>query len=90
VPGATLTEDDVTAYCRRELAAYKVPKEALSRHPVKTERGQDLAQGLACDPINEHRERDRQPTPADKMKSIVGTERLRAGYYGALPFALEC
>ena len=27
VPGATLTEDDVIAYCRRELAAYKVPKE---------------------------------------------------------------
>jgi long-chain acyl-CoA synthetase len=26
-PGATLTEDDVIAYCRRELAAYKVPKE---------------------------------------------------------------
>ena len=27
VPGATLTEDDVIAHCRRELAAYKVPKE---------------------------------------------------------------
>jgi long-chain acyl-CoA synthetase len=27
VPGATLTEDDVIAYCRRELAAYKVPKD---------------------------------------------------------------
>jgi len=27
VPGTTLTEDDVIAYCRRELAAYKVPKE---------------------------------------------------------------
>jgi long-chain acyl-CoA synthetase len=26
-PGATLTEDDVIEYCRRELAAYKVPKE---------------------------------------------------------------
>src|SRR6516165_1054832 len=26
-PGATLTEDDVIAHCRRELAAYKVPKE---------------------------------------------------------------
>jgi acyl-CoA synthetase (AMP-forming)/AMP-acid ligase II len=27
VPGATLTEDDMIAHCRRELAAYKVPKE---------------------------------------------------------------
>jgi long-chain acyl-CoA synthetase len=27
VPGATLTEADVIAHCRRELAAYKVPKE---------------------------------------------------------------
>jgi len=27
VPGAMLTEDDVIAHCRRELAAYKVPKE---------------------------------------------------------------
>jgi long-chain acyl-CoA synthetase len=27
VPGASLTEDDVIAHCRRELAAYKVPKE---------------------------------------------------------------
>jgi long-chain acyl-CoA synthetase len=27
VPGAALTEEDVIAYCRRELAAYKVPKE---------------------------------------------------------------
>jgi len=27
VPGATLTEDDVITHCRRELAAYKVPKE---------------------------------------------------------------
>jgi long-chain acyl-CoA synthetase len=27
VPGATLTEDEVIAHCRRELAAYKVPKE---------------------------------------------------------------
>jgi long-chain acyl-CoA synthetase len=27
VPGAALTEDDVIAHCRRELAAYKVPKE---------------------------------------------------------------
>jgi len=27
MPGATLTEDDVIAHCRRELAAYKVPKE---------------------------------------------------------------
>ena len=26
-PGATLTEDDVIAHCRRELTAYKVPKE---------------------------------------------------------------
>ena len=26
-PGATLTEADVIAHCRRELAAYKVPKE---------------------------------------------------------------
>jgi long-chain acyl-CoA synthetase len=26
-PGATLTEEDVIAHCRRELAAYKVPKE---------------------------------------------------------------
>jgi long-chain acyl-CoA synthetase len=26
-PGATLTADDVVAHCRRELAAYKVPKE---------------------------------------------------------------
>jgi long-chain acyl-CoA synthetase len=26
-PGATLTEDDVVAHCRRELTAYKVPKE---------------------------------------------------------------
>ena len=26
-PGATLTEDGVIAHCRRELAAYKVPKE---------------------------------------------------------------
>ena len=25
-PGATVTEDDVIAHCRRELAAYKVPK----------------------------------------------------------------
>jgi long-chain acyl-CoA synthetase len=25
--GATLTEEDVIAHCRRELAAYKVPKE---------------------------------------------------------------
>ena len=27
VPGVTLTEDDVIAHCRRELSAYKVPKE---------------------------------------------------------------
>jgi len=27
VPGATLTGDEVIAHCRRELAAYKVPKE---------------------------------------------------------------
>ena len=26
-PGAALTEDEVIAHCRRELAAYKVPKE---------------------------------------------------------------
>ncbi len=26
-PGATLTEADVIAHCRRELAAYKVPKD---------------------------------------------------------------
>jgi long-chain acyl-CoA synthetase len=26
-PGASLTEDELIAYCRRELAAYKVPKE---------------------------------------------------------------
>jgi long-chain acyl-CoA synthetase len=26
-PGATLTEDDLVAHCRRELTAYKVPKE---------------------------------------------------------------
>jgi long-chain acyl-CoA synthetase len=26
-PGASLSEDEVIAYCRRELAAYKVPKE---------------------------------------------------------------
>ena len=26
-PGATLCEQDVIAHCRRELAAYKVPKE---------------------------------------------------------------
>jgi long-chain acyl-CoA synthetase len=26
-PGATLSEDQVIAHCRRELAAYKVPKE---------------------------------------------------------------
>ena len=25
--GATLTEDDVIAHCRRKLTAYKVPKE---------------------------------------------------------------
>jgi long-chain acyl-CoA synthetase len=25
--GAALTEDDVIAHCRRQLAAYKVPKE---------------------------------------------------------------
>jgi long-chain acyl-CoA synthetase len=39
VPGAALTEEDVIAYCRRELAAYKVPKEvrfleALSKSAV--------------------------------------------------------
>jgi long-chain acyl-CoA synthetase len=27
MPGATLTEDDVVTHCRRELAAYKVPRE---------------------------------------------------------------
>jgi long-chain acyl-CoA synthetase len=27
VPGATLTETDLIAYCRRQLSAYKVPKE---------------------------------------------------------------
>jgi long-chain acyl-CoA synthetase len=27
VPGATLTETDLIAHCRRELSAYKVPKE---------------------------------------------------------------
>jgi len=26
-PGATLTEEDVMAHCRRELAAYKVPRQ---------------------------------------------------------------
>jgi long-chain acyl-CoA synthetase len=26
-PGISLTEDELIAYCRRELAAYKVPKE---------------------------------------------------------------
>jgi long-chain acyl-CoA synthetase len=26
-PDATLTEEDVVAHCRRELAAYKLPKE---------------------------------------------------------------
>ena len=26
-PGASLTEDELIAYCRQELAAYKVPKE---------------------------------------------------------------
>src|ERR1700739_5007751 len=27
IPGATVTEADVIAHCRRELTAYKVPKE---------------------------------------------------------------
>ena len=47
-PGATLTEADVIAHCRRELAAYKVPKEVrFLDAPAEVNGRQDSAQGSA-------------------------------------------
>ena len=75
-PGATLTEEDVIAHCRRELAAYKVPKEVrfLDALP-KSNVGKILRKDLRA--LRMRRETSTMPIPQYTMATapqFVGRE----------------